>query len=293
MTLLPNESDPPQSCGLLSRRNGDDAVAPPEIRLVAIDLDGTLLTDSKDVSDRTAEALRCLPAQGVRTVIASARPPRSVRHIYAKLGLDTWTINYNGALIWDEHARRVVFHQPMECEVVREIIDRSRAAFPELLVGCEVLDRWFTDRDEQTYTTETGRLFRPDGVMPLDAFCNQPITKLLLLGEPALLRTIEPVFYDYPQVIAVRADPELIQVMDRRASKAAALRLVASHYRVPMGQVMAIGDAANDVAMLEAAGVAVAMDNAHSSVKDVAHWVAPSNNDHGVHAALVRYGLCT
>ncbi len=80
--------------------------------------------------------------------------------------------------------------------------------------------------------------------------------------------------------------------MDRRASKAAALKLVAGHYQVPMEQVMAIGDAANDVAMLKVAGVAVAMDNADDRVKSVAHWVAPSNNDHGVHAALVRYGLC-
>jgi Cof subfamily protein (haloacid dehalogenase superfamily) len=181
----------------------------------------------------------------------------------------------------------------MDCVVVREIIDGARRMFPEVLVGCEVLDRWYTDREEQTYTTETGRLFRPDGVMPLDDFCNQPITKLLLLGEPARLRAIEPVFYEYPQVSAIRADPELIQVMDRRASKAAALRLVARHYRVPMKQVMAIGDAANDVSMLQAAGVGVAMDNAHELVKQVADWVAPSNNDHGVHAALVRYSLCT
>ena len=289
MTLVPDKPDAPRACDLLpSEPDG----AHPQIKLVAIDLDGTLLNDSKQVSEQTVDALRCLPGQGVRTVIASARPPRSVRHIYHRLGLDTWTINYNGAVIWDEHAKRVVFHQPMDCEVVREIIDGARRLFPAVLVGCEVLDQWFTDRDEQTYTTETGRLFRPDGVMPLDEFCNQPITKLLLLGEPSLLKAIEPVFYDYPQVSAVRADPELIQVMDRRASKAAALRMVAGHYRVPMEQVMAIGDAANDVPMLEAAGVAVAMDNAHPTVKSAAHWVAPSNNDHGVHAALARYGLC-
>jgi len=55
---------------------------------------------------------------------------------------------------------------------------------------------------------------------------------------------------------------------------------------------MAIGDAPNDVGMLQLAGVAVAMDNAHGVVKEVADWVAPSNNDHGVHAALVKYGLC-
>jgi Cof subfamily protein (haloacid dehalogenase superfamily) len=290
MPSTPEQTGDPRACGLLPRQSERPST---DIRLVAIDLDGTLLNDSKQVSDQTAEALRCLTAQGVRTVIASARPPRSVQHIYHRLGLDTWTINYNGALIWDEVAKRVVYHQPMESDVVLEIIRKSRRIFGELLVGCEVLDRWYTDRDEHAYTTETGRLFRPDGVMPIDEFCNQPITKLLLLGEPARLKSIEPVFYNYPQVSAVRADPELIQVMDRRASKAAALRLVASHYGVPMAQVMAIGDAANDVAMLQAAGVAVAMDNAHPLVKQAAHWVAPSNNDHGVHAALVRYGLCT
>jgi hydroxymethylpyrimidine pyrophosphatase-like HAD family hydrolase len=59
-----------------------------------------------------------------------------------------------------------------------------------------------------------------------------------------------------------------------------------------MEQVMAIGDAPNDVGMLQAAGVSIAMDNAHALVKDAADWVAPSNNDHGVHAALARYGLC-
>jgi Cof subfamily protein (haloacid dehalogenase superfamily) len=287
MTLIPDKPGSSPACDLPTTRRRSP------IKLVAIDLDGTLLNDSKQVSDLTADALRCLPAQGVRVVIASARPPRSVRHIYARLGLDTWTINYNGALIWDELTKRVVFHQPMECDVVREIIGRARAAFPDVLVGCEILDRWYTDRETQTYTTETGRLFRPDGVMPIDEFCNQPVTKLLLLGEPAQLVGLEPIFYDYLQVTAVRADPELIQVMDRRASKASALRLVASHYGIPMKQVMAIGDAANDVSMLQTAGVGVAMDNAHEAVKQVADWVAPSNNDHGVHAALVRYGLCT
>jgi hydroxymethylpyrimidine pyrophosphatase-like HAD family hydrolase len=80
--------------------------------------------------------------------------------------------------------------------------------------------------------------------------------------------------------------------MDKRVSKAVALRAVAKHYNVPMGQVMAIGDAPNDVGMLQLAGVGVAMANAHKVVKNVADWIAPSNNDHGVHAALVRYGLC-
>jgi hydroxymethylpyrimidine pyrophosphatase-like HAD family hydrolase len=74
--------------------------------------------------------------------------------------------------------------------------------------------------------------------------------------------------------------------------KSTALQWVADHYSVAIENIMAIGDAPNDVGMLQLAGIAVAMDNAKPVVKDVADWIAPSNNDHGVHAALMRYGLC-
>ena len=290
----PQDPSPSHAPACAPAANGADPAEPLPIRLVAVDLDGTLLTDSKKVSEQTIDAFRCLPAQGVRVVIASARPPRSVRHIYAALGLDTWQINYNGALIWDEPKKRVVFHQPMDCELVRSIVDAARDMFDEVLVSCEILDKWYTDREEQPYTTETGLIFRPDLVAPLDEICTQPVTKLLLLGEPRIVSRLEPLLMDqFPDVGLVRSDGELLQIMDRRANKGVALYRVAKHYRVPMSQVMAIGDEINDVGMLRVAGVAVAMDNAHPTVKQLAHWVAPSNNDHGVHAALRRYGLCS
>ncbi len=287
---MPTPSLPPEPAG----HGADGPASPARIRLVAVDLDGTLLTDSKRVSEQTVGALRCLPDRDVKVVIASARPPRSVRHIYHELGLRTLQINYNGALIWDEPTQRIAFHQPMDPALVLSIVELARDMYEEVLVSCEILDRWYTDRAEQPYTTQTGRIFRPDLVAPLEEFCTQPITKLLLLGEPRLVSRLEPLLMDnFPDVSIVRSDGELIQIMDRRASKANALRLVARHYRVPMTEVMAIGDEVNDVSMLRAAGVAVAMDNAHPTVKGVAHWVAPSNNDHGVHAALRRFGLCT
>jgi hypothetical protein len=273
----------------------DPPAAHPPIRLVAVDLDGTLLNDSKRVSEQTVGALKCLTGAGVRVVIASARPPRSVRHVYAELGLDTWQINYNGALVWDEPARRAVDHRPMDPSVVRDIVAVARREHPEVIVSCEILDRWCTDRFDATYTTETGRLFPPDVVAPLETFCTEPITKLMLLANPAALSALEPVLRTLAPdagVNVLRSDPDLIQIMHASASKGAALRQVADHYHVPMEQVMAIGDAVNDVPMLEAAGVAVAMDNAHPDVKRAADWVAPSNNDHGVHAALERYELC-
>ncbi len=231
-----------------------------------------------------------LPAMGVRVVLASARPPRSVRSIYQQLRLDTWQINYNGALIWDQPRQRVVRHMPLQPPVVSQIVDRARDMFEEVLVSCEILDRWYTDRLDQSYTTETGRIFKPDRIAPLEEFCCQPVTKLLLLGEPRLIARLEPLLVsEFPQVSVLWSDPELLQIMDSGASKATALRHVADHYHVPLEKVLAIGDATNDIPMLEIAGVGVAMDNACESAKRVADWVAPSHDDHGVHAALARY----
>ena len=265
-----------------------------DIRLVAIDLDGTLLNDRKEVADQTVASLASAVERGVKVVIASARPPRSVRHVYQALGLDTWQINYNGALIWDELNQRPVFHRPLKGSLVRKIVDLSRDMFDEVIVTCELLDKWYTDRDDQSHTTETGRLFKPDLIAPLDEICGTHVTKLMLLGEPRVILRLEALLVEHfvDEVTIVRMQDDLIQIMDPRVSKAVALKKVASHYGVPMSQVLAIGDAPNDVGMLQLAGVAVAMDNAHPVVKEVADWVAPSNNDHGVHAALQRYGLC-
>jgi Cof subfamily protein (haloacid dehalogenase superfamily) len=269
------------------------AAAQAPIKLVAIDLDGTLLDDSKKVSEQTVEALCGLPERGVRVVIASARPPRSVRHIYRQLRLDTWQVNYNGALIWDEAQAKAVFHRPLSRNLAWRIIDDARDMFDEVLVSCEILDRWYTDRAEEPFTTETGKLFRPDVVAPLETFAHGPVTKLLLLGDPRMtLRLEQRIDEQFGQKVSVvRTDDHLLQIMDKRVSKATALQIVARHYGLTLEEVMAIGDAPNDVAMLQIAGVSVAMDNAHALVKAIADWIAPSNNDHGVCAALRRYGL--
>ena len=264
-----------------------------KISLVAIDLDGTLLTDKKSISSHTKNTLFAAVDKGVHIIIASARPPRSVRPFHKQLALDTLTINYNGALIWNEKEKKPVEHIPLAPGFVRRMVLRARGHYPEVSVSCEVLDKWYTDRLEQPYTTETGRIFKPDLIAPLDQFLNDPITKLMLLGEETmtthLLELLRKDFGDKCSI--VRSDPELIQITHPNATKARGLLKVAEIYKIPMEEVMAIGDAENDLPMLQAAALSIAMDNAHPIIKKNAHWVAPSNNDHGVAAAIERFVL--
>lgn len=269
-----------------------------DIRLLAIDLDGTLLNDRKEVTDCTLAAVADARQAGIKVVIASARPPRSVRHVYRQLQLDTWQINYNGALIWDEVNSKAVFHQPLAGALVQAMICLARDLDPQVLVSCEILDRWYTDHFDphaaSSLTTETGRLFRPDVVAPCHTFWDQDITKLMLLDEPTRLGQVAAAIRQRysSQVVLIQTEPQLLQITHIQCSKANALQRIVQHYGLAPQQVMAIGDAENDIPMLELAGVAVAMDNAPPAVKAAADWVAPSNNDHGVHAALRRWGLC-
>jgi Cof subfamily protein (haloacid dehalogenase superfamily) len=265
------------------------------IRLVAVDLDGTLLNDSKQVTEQTASALACLPDRGVKLIIASARPPRAVRSIYQSLKLDTLQINYNGAMVWDEPKQKAMFHRPIAGKLAKQIIEHARDLFEETIVSCEILDKWYTDRaDDGSHTTETGKMFPPDVICPIHELCRGGVTKLMLLGEPRIILRLEDALAEEfeGKVTILKTDRDLIQIMHPQVSKATTLAKVAKFYGIPMEQVMAIGDAPNDVGMLQSAAVGIAMDNAHALVKDVADWIAPSNNDHGVHAALARYGLC-
>ena len=267
----------------------------PHIQLVAADLDGTLLDDHKQIDPATVRAIAALPQHGVQFIIASARPPRSVRHIYQQLALTTWQINYNGALIWDQPTQHAVFHRPLHGPLVLEMIQLARAIDPRVLITCEILDRWHTDRIDNTYTTETGRLFKPDVVAPADTYCAGDVTKLLLLGPPNVIQQIEwPLRRQFSLKAAIiRTDANLIQIMHREVNKAVALRFIADHYGIPMERILAIGDAANDLEMIQAAGVGVAVANSPPQLLQHANWIAPSNNHQGVLAALHRYVLPT
>ena len=260
-----------------------------KIHMVAIDLDGTLLNSDKEITQTTATILRAAREQaGVKIVLATARPPRSVMPFYDLLDLDTPMINYNGALVIDPTCQHVLMHRPIPAKVCRGIIRLARRTYGEVLVSAEVMDHWFTDRFDPAYNTETGQLFSPDTVAPVESWTDQSMTKLLFLGVPARLPEVaEAIHREFPhQVTIVQMEDYMLQVMHATVSKAQALRVVAAEMHVRRNQVMAIGDNANDVGMLQWAGVAVAMANAAPQALAVADHVADHHDADGAAHAI-------
>jgi len=265
------------------------------IRLVAIDLDGTLLSSRKTITPKTHTAIKAAVKQGVKVVLATARPPRSVRAYYEALKLDTPTINYNGALIWDEVRRKAVEHVPLDVAVAKKVIAWGRKQYPELMVSVEILDKWYTDHYEAIpeYMTETAKQFTPDFVGPLAAFMRVPITKLMLLGAPVRIVELEKgIAAKFAKTISqTRSDAHMLQLMSPNTSKARALAKIAHLLDVPQAEVLAIGDAPNDVHMLEWAGVAAVPENGWEAAKLVADVIVPSNDEDGVAEALRKLVL--
>jgi Cof subfamily protein (haloacid dehalogenase superfamily) len=261
------------------------------IHLVAIDLDGTLLNSGKQITETTAAILRtAIDTRGVKVVLASARPPRSVQPFYSLLQLDTPMINYNGALVHEPATGRVLLHRPLALKIARQIVALARRMEPDVLVSAEIMDKWYTDRVDQAYLTATARLFAPDYVAAIGEWLVEDVTKLMLAG-PA--EEMTPLVAEIRrrlvhQVTVVQTEGELIQITHPTASKSQALRVVAAELHVRREEVMAIGDNANDVGMLQWAGVGVAMANASPEALAVADVVTDHHDADGAAHAIRR-----
>lgn len=266
----------------------------PRFDLLAVDLDGTLLRSDKTLVRYDAVAIGEARRRGVKVVIATARPPRSSKEIHDRLGLDTLLINYNGALIYDTQADRPTFHQPLCAEAARQIIERARSIEPQVAVGIEVLDKWYTDHDDPEFQTATARKFKPDFVGPLDVPLQTDVTKLMLLFHAERLRPVrEAILAEFGDRAAFpQSDSTIIQVVNAEVDKGAALQRIAEGYGIPSERVCVIGDAPNDTGMIKWAGLGCAVANAFDCVRESADVVLDHTNDQwAVGRAIEQYVL--
>ena len=260
-----------------------------KIYLVAIDLDGTLLNSDKGITATTAAILRAARQEhGVRIVLSSARPPRTVLPFHKLLDLDTPLICYNGALVFDPCTNGVLMHRPVSKPLAQGIVTLARKISPNMTVSVEILDRWYTDHLDEGFFMGTGRDAQPDELASIDRCIKSAVTRLVLAGPVEHIAAVrQEILTRYAhQVILSDLGGKVLQIVHATTSKAQALRVVAAELGVTRQQTMAIGDQLNDVAMLQWAGVGVAMGNAPPEVKAVADVVTDHHDSDGAAKAI-------
>jgi Cof subfamily protein (haloacid dehalogenase superfamily) len=265
--------------------------------ILALDLDGTLLTDDLHISERSRTAIRQARKQGVAVVLASARPPRSMRRYHQELSLETPLVAYNGALVWDVSAGGALFHEPLP-DAARALVAHLRRQHPALNLSLECADRWYIDdlTEEVRRAIERYEVDPPHGIGCLEqvlAHEAEAISKLLFRGSQ---QTAEELLAALPRDLAERlhittSGDWFCEVMAAGATKAAAVAWTARHLGLDPGATLAIGDSPNDIPMLQAAALGVAMGNATPMVQAAADALTASNNEDGVAEAIERYVL--
>jgi len=253
------------------------------VEVLACDLDRTLIWEDGVLRPRTRDALARARTAGLRVVVVTGRMFRSVRPYLAEAGIDEPVVCYQGAVVADPASGRFLRHEPIPLELAREAIDSVQSE--GFHVNCYVGDELYVARvtpEAERYARFQRLPIHPVG--DLLAWLPEPPTKLVTIGEPDVLdglATRLKARFDGRLYIS-KSLPYFLEFASPAVTKASGLAFLAEHVGFAREDTVAFGDGENDVELLEWAGYAVAVANAHERVLAVADFVCPSAAEEGV-----------
>ncbi|MEJ2863308.1 HAD family hydrolase [Actinomycetospora flava] len=265
-------------------------------RLVATDVDGTLLGATEDPSPRTRAVIRRMVDAGVPLVLATGRPPRWVPRVCEALGVHALTVAANGAVLYDAADDRVLAAETLGVDALAEVAAGLREAIPGCGLAVERVGAGAFDRREEQFVSEAEYVHawpHPDHrrVAPGDLL-GEPVIKVLArhptMTSADMARAAVPAVGHLVD-ITYSAGGGLLECSVRGIDKAHGLERAAAHHGVTAAEVVAFGDMPNDLAMLRWAGHGVAVANGHPDVLHVADEVTASNLEDGVASVLERW----
>ena len=267
-------------------------------RLLVVDIDGTLLGKNGTISAEDREALARAGALGIPVSLSTGRAMQASRRFINQLSLDGYHIFFDGALVSNPNNGEEVYVQPLDKMAVRQAVEFAH--LNEINIEFYSATHYFAERE--SWSTDIRRQFfgiEPTTVDFTNLWQQERIVKGTLTIRSAeerakanrFCRQFEDVFHFSLAKSPAYPDVDFINVLAPGVSKKAALEALASHLEVSMSEIMAIGDGTNDVSLLSAVGLAVAMGNAPDEVKAVAEYTTLDVDHNGVAAAIEKFLL--
>lgn len=256
-----------------------------------MDLDGTLNNDQKVITEKTRAALLMAQEQGIRLVLASARPSpglyreRDVLRLQDHGGI---LMSYNGGRIVDAATGRVLFETAMDLQQARTVL-RALESLPVTPILDDGKQFYVTDRNGYQVAYECrNNAMQCVEVENLADFISFAPVKILMSVDPRIISQIQKQIASVlpPRLLVVQTAPFYLEIIPSTINKGRGLLEICKALNVDPGEVIAFGDAENDIPMLQTAGIGVAMGNAGAQVKAAADMVTGSNNEDGIAAAL-------
>lgn len=257
------------------------------MHLFFTDLDGTLLTDEKQISPKTMEAIDAYIAAGNKFIISSGRPFNNIREVAKRTGLDRYKdlllICYNGSVIYDCGQEKYLADLRISREDALHIIDTAE----EMGLHCQtysstkvVCRRHTPESDLYAHETQMEFIYDEDILAHLE---NAPHKALAIsLDSQKKLEALRDKLAPWMEgkLTTVFSNPKYLEFVDYRSGKGNAVRYVCNLYDVPVAEAYAAGDANNDFSMLAAVGNSIAMVNGSDEVKAIASIITEKDNNH-------------
>ena len=270
-----------------------------DIRLIALDLDGTLLDGEKRLSSRNRRAQECCIRHGIHIVPATGRPSAGIPGPIRALSGIRYGILTNGARVEDMVDHIVIGEEMIGWELAHEILSllsRYPVAYDPYIDGRGKMEARFRDHlDQYGLPPVMQQLVRGtrDEVQDELAYVREkkrPVEKInVFVPDQKLRESLWERLKAYKELMVTSSLPYNLEVNIRSATKGMGLYKLAGYLGLGMEQTMAFGDGSNDVSMIQAAGIGVAMANGIDELKELADHITASNEEDGVAVAIEHF----
>lgn len=262
-------------------------------KLIAVDMDGTLLREDKTISDRTKHAIARAIEKGVKVVLASGRPMEGLERYLEELCLvseDDYVMSFNGSVIQNVKTKAIVSKNILKGSDLKKLYALSRE------IGVNI--HAFTKQGCITpvmneYTRLEGRIngIEVHEVDFNDIDENEDVIKVMFIDpEPVLVEAMKKIPDSiYDEFTVVRSAPYFLEFLNRVSSKGTGVKALANYLGIKQEEVICIGDAGNDLDMIQFAGLGVAMGNAFEEVKEAADYITCNNDEDGVAHVIEKF----
>lgn len=256
-----------------------------EIKMLVSDLDGTLLNEEKQVSEKTKEVIRATREKGIRFGIASGRPLEPILELVKEWGISSmvdFVIGMNGGVTYDMATKEKEEFYLLDGNIMKEIMDH----YNDLDVRFMIFDgitRYVNKSNEET--KQKALLFREIEIeTDLYALCEKAHNKIIINCEADYMPVVEEHSKSYvnEQCVCFKTAATLFEYVDPRVNKSFGIQKLCDRYGIGMENVIAFGDTSNDNEMLRDAGIGVCMKNGTEDTKAMADYITLSNEEDGI-----------
>ncbi len=260
--------------------------------MLVLDMDDTLLTDDHTISNENKEMLLKAQELGVHVILASGRPTPAMTAYAKELQLhNSYMISYNGAVITDLKEDKVIFEQTLTQEQIHDLYDYSLKSKTHIIT---YLDGKIVSETDSEYIEIEKNItgLEHNKVLSFKDEVKSAAVKCILLEEPSYLKQVEEdLKIAMPHLSVSMSKPFFLEVAQNGIDKGASIKFLAEKLNILQSEIIAVGNAGNDLTMIQYAGLGVWVDNVDPKLRDKGDVIVASNNNHGVAEVVRRFIL--